>query len=268
MAARIGVTGAAGRMGRMLVAAVHGSDDARLVGATARPGSEAVGQDAGAVAGIGAIGVTIGDDAPSLFAAADAVVDFTAPAASVEHAVYAAQGHTALVLGTSGLDADQTAEVRKAARHAPIVWAPNTSVGVNLLLGLVRRAAAALGPDWDIEIVEMHHRNKVDAPSGTALALGEAAAAGRGVDLEAHMDSGRHGHTGPRETGRIGFAALRGGDVIGEHTVVFAGPSERLELGHRAAGRHIYAAGAVRAALWAVDREPGLYSMADVLGLD
>lgn len=268
MTVRIGVTGAAGRMGRMLVAAVHESEAATLIGATARPGSAVVGEDAGTVAGIGAIGVAITDDAPALFAAADAVLDFTTPSASVAHAAFAAQGHTALLLGTSGLDADQLGEVRKAARHAPIVWAPNTSVGVNLLLGLVRRAAAALGPEWDIEIVEMHHRDKVDAPSGTAIALGEAAAEGRGVDLDTHMDSGRHGHTGKREAGRIGFAALRGGDVIGEHTVVFAGPAERLELGHRAAGRHIYAAGAVRAALWAVDREPGFYSMADVLGLD
>ena len=190
------------------------------------------------------------------------------PAATKAHAGLAGESGTALVVGTTGLDANTQAAVEAAAKSAPLVQAPNMSLGVNLLMALVEQAAAKLGPEaYDIEIVEMHHRHKVDAPSGTALGLGEAAAKGRGVDLSDARVSVRDGHTGPREEGTIGFATLRGGDVAGDHTVIFAAEGERLELGHRASNRGVFAQGALRAALWAAGKQPGLYSMKDVLGL-
>jgi 4-hydroxy-tetrahydrodipicolinate reductase len=267
MAVRIGVVGAAGRMGRMLIREIAATEGAAFAGATEQAGHSDIGRDAAALAGLAPGGAKIGDDAAPLFAACDAVLDFTSPAATVAHAALAAQARIVHVIGTTGIDAQQTEAIKRAAKHTPIVWGANMSVGVNLLAALTRQVAKTLGPDWDIEIVEMHHKHKVDAPSGTALALGHAAAEGRDVALDKVSARGRDGHTGARTKGDIGFASLRGGDVVGDHVVVFAGTAERIELGHRAAGREIYARGAVRAALWAKGKPPGLYSMADVLGL-
>lgn len=264
---RIGIVGAGGRMGQMLVREVAATPGATLAGGTERPGSALLGRELGALAGIDPLGVKVADDPAALFRAADVVIDFTSPAATVSHAKLSADTGTALVVGTTGLSADDQAAIRTAAARVPVVQAANFSLGVNLLAGLVRKVAATLGDDWDIEIVEMHHRHKVDAPSGTALALGHAAAAGRGVDLQAMKDTVRDGHTGARQPGRIGFATLRGGDVVGDHTVLFAAEGERLELTHKAASRAIFARGAVRAALWTKGKAPGLYGMEDVLGL-
>ena len=264
---RVGVLGCAGRMGQLLVREVAATDGLALIGGTETMGHDALGMDVAALAGLEPCGATVGDDAAALFAKADAVIDFTAPGAAIGHANLAAQAHTILVVGTSGLEAEHEAALEVAGRHTAVVLGASMSIGVNLLLGLVRKAASALGPDFDIEIVEMHHKHKVDAPSGTALALGRAAAAGRAVDLAAVKDSGRDGLTGPRRAGDIGFAALRGGDVTGEHTVIFAGTGERVELGHRTSSRQVYARGAARAVLWAAEKgEPGFYTMADVLG--
>lgn len=264
---KIGIIGCAGRMGCMLVRQIAQTEGCALVGGTEPAGSDAIGADIGALAGLAAAGVTVGDDAGALFAAADAVLEFTAPAATVAHARLAGQAGTIHVIGTTGLDADQAAALGEAAQGAAIVWAPNMSLGVNLMMRLTERVAAALDDDYDIEIVEIHHRYKADAPSGTALGLGRAAAAGRGVDFDAVAMRGRDGMTGPRKRGAIGMAALRGGDLVGEHTVIFAADGERFELTHRATSREIYARGAVRAALWARGKPAGLYGMADVLGL-
>jgi len=263
----IGITGCGGRMGRMLIAEVHGTEGCRVAGGIDAKGSPAIGRDLGELAGVGELGVKAGDDVGALLAVSDVLVDFTLPQAAAVHAGAAARHNKPIVIGTTGLDPAQEALVAVAARSVPIVRAANMSLGVNLLLGLVRQVAASLGEDYDIEIVEMHHRHKVDAPSGTALGLGRAAAKGRGVALDAVAARGRDGITGPRVAGAIGFAALRGGDVVGDHSVIFAGEGERLELTHRAAGRQIYAQGAVRAALWGQGKPPGLYSMRDVLGL-
>ncbi len=265
---KIGVVGAAGRMGRMLVRQAGESVDCALAGATERPGSEAIGQDAGMLAGIGEVGVTVGDDAAAMIAHVDAVIDFTAPDATVMHAELAAQAGAAMVIGTTGLTDSHREALRGAARHVPVVVAPNMSAGVTLLMALVEQVARTLDESYDIEILEMHHRHKVDAPSGTALGLGRAAASGRNVDLDTAARLAREGHTGARPRGEIGFATLRGGDVVGDHTVVFAGAGERIELTHRASSRQLFAAGAVRAALWTKGRKPGLYSMRDVLGLE
>jgi 4-hydroxy-tetrahydrodipicolinate reductase len=264
---RMGVVGCGGRMGRMLVAEISGAEGCVLSGGTASTGSAYLGSDLGELAGIGHIGLAAGNSAGELMRASDVAIEFSVPGATASHATLAAEFGTSLVIGTTGLSAAETETVRVAAKRIPIVWAANTSLGINLLLGLVEQAAARLGLDWDIEIMEMHHKGKVDAPSGTALALGRAAAAGRGVALDAVAQRGRDGITGPRKAGAIGFAALRGGDNIGEHQVIFAGLGERLELVHRATNRAIYAKGAVRAARWLVDRPPGLYGMKEVLGL-
>ena len=265
---RLVVVGAAGRMGRMLVRAVHEAEGCELAGAVEREGSPALGADAGTLAGIGPLDVPVGDDPLPAFAAAEGVLDFTAPAATVEFAALAAQARIVHVVGTTGLAEPDFARLRAAARHARIVQSGNMSLGVNLLAALARQAAAALGEDWDIEILEMHHRMKVDAPSGTALLLGEAAAEGRGIALAERSVRVRDGQTGARPTGAVGFASLRGGTVVGEHSVIFAGPHERIELAHRAEDRGLFARGAIRAALWAQDRKPGYYAMADVLGLN
>ncbi len=264
----IGISGCGGRMGRMLVAEIAGTHGCRVAGGVDAATSAILGRDLGELAGMGALGLKAGTDIGQLFAGADVVIDFSTPAASAEHAGVAARAAKPLVIGTTGLEPAHEAALAAAARTVPIVWAPNMSLGVNLLLGLVRQVAATLGEDYDIEVVEMHHRHKVDAPSGTALALGQAAAAGRGVDLAARSQRGRDGITGPRPRGDIGFASLRGGDVVGEHSVIFAADGERIELTHRAGSRQIFARGAVRAACWAVGRPPGLYGMKDVLGLD
>jgi 4-hydroxy-tetrahydrodipicolinate reductase len=264
---RLVVVGAAGRMGRMLIRAVAEAQGCRLVGAIEREGSTALGHDAGLLAGTGLLEVDVTDDPLPVFAQADGVLDFTAPGATTAFAALAAQARIVHVIGTTGLgDADFT-KLEAAARHARIVQSGNMSLGVNLLAGLVRKVAATLGEDFDIEILEMHHRMKVDAPSGTALLLGEAAAQGRDVSLKERAVRSRDGHTGARTSGDIGFATLRGGTVVGEHTVMFAGAGERIELSHKAEDRGIFARGAVRAALWAFDKKPGYYTMADVLGL-
>jgi 4-hydroxy-tetrahydrodipicolinate reductase len=264
---RIGIVGCAGRMGRMVARCVEETDGLELAGGTEQPGSEAVGRDLGELAGLGSQGLPVGDDPVDLFAKAQAVIDFTTPAASVAHAELAAQAKAALIVGTTGLDPAQEAAVERAARHTTVVRAANMSLGINLLQVILEQVARALDPDYDIEIVEMHHRHKVDAPSGTALALGRAVAAGRGVDLARVSQRVRDGHTGPRRRGDIGFATLRGGDVAGEHTVIFAAEGERLELTHRATTREVFARGAVKAALWSRGKDPGLYGMKDVLGL-
>ena len=264
---RLIVTGAAGRMGCTLLRAIAETPGVTLVGALERPGSPALGQDAGPLAGLPPLGVAIGDDPLVLMNAADGVVDFSAPAATVELAALAAQARIAHVIGTTGLSEIDLKKIAAAARHAAIVRSGNMSLGVNLLAGLVRLAAKSLGEEFDIELVEMHHRMKVDAPSGTALMLGEAAAAGRGIALADHSERGRDGITGARERGAIGFASLRGGGVIGDHSVIFAGDGERITLSHQAEDRALFARGALKAALWARDRKPGLYAMADVLGL-
>jgi 4-hydroxy-tetrahydrodipicolinate reductase len=263
---RIGIVGCGGRMGRMLIAEVTGTEGAMVSGGTEHAAA-LHGRDLGELAGLGALDVAAGADPAALFDASDVVIDFTTPAATVRHAELAAAAGKALVIGTTGLDPAQAKTIEAAARQAPILWSANMSLGVNLLLGLIEQAAARLGPDYDIEVLEMHHRMKVDAPSGTALALGRAAAAGRGVPLEQVWVKSRDGHTGAREAGTIGFATLRGGDVVGDHTVMFAGLGERVELSHKASDRRIYARGAVRAALWLRGRAPGLYGMKDVLGL-
>jgi 4-hydroxy-tetrahydrodipicolinate reductase len=265
---KIAVMGAAGRMGRELIRAVHASETCALIGAAEPEGSLALGEDAGQLAGLGKLGVAITDDAPELFAKADAVLDFTAPAASVEFAALAANARIVHVLGTTGLSADDEAKVAAAARHATIVRAGNMSLGVNLLVALTRKVAAALDADFDVEVLEMHHRHKVDAPSGTALMLGRAAAEGRGADLDKVSVRVRDGHTGARRRGDIGFATLRGGSVVGDHSVLFAADGEIVELKHHAADRGIFARGAVKAALWGRGKGPWLYSMMDVLGLD
>lgn len=265
---KIGIVGAAGRMGQMLVRQIGETEGCVVAGATEQPGSGAIGRDAGAVAGVGEAGVAITDDAASMIAGVDAVIDFTAPDASVQHAELAAQAGAAIVIGTTGMGPGHMESLQRAARHVPVFFAPNMSLGVNLLMALVERVARTLDDSYDIEIVEMHHRHKVDAPSGTALGLGRAAAAGRGVSLDEVGRLSREGHSGARPRGEIGFATLRGGDVVGDHTVCFAADGERIELTHKASGRQIYAAGAVRAALWTKGRAPGLYSMKDVLGIN
>lgn len=262
------VMGASGRMGRMLIEKIGKTDGCVLSGAVDLAGTPAIGQDAGSVAGIGDLGVAISDDAAPVIATADAVIEFTAPAGTVDHTRLCAQAGAAHIVGTTGMSAKDEEALTLAARHVPVVYAPNMSTGVNLLLALTKRVAAALGDDYDIEIVEMHHRHKVDAPSGTALGLGRAAAAGRAVDHDTVAVLSREGHTGARKSGEIGYATLRGGSVVGEHSVIFASESERIELTHKASSRTIFSSGAVRAALWTRDRKPGLYSIMDVLGME
>jgi 4-hydroxy-tetrahydrodipicolinate reductase len=262
------VVGAAGRMGRTLIRTIAETQGTHLAAAIERAGSADLGKDSGELAGIGANGIKIGDDPLPAFARADGVLDFTSPASSVEFSGYAAQARIVHVIGTTGCSADDDARIAAAARHATIVKSGNMSLGVNLLAALVEQAARALpAQDFDIEILEMHHRHKVDAPSGTALLLGQAAAAGRELDLDANSVRVRDGHTGARPTGSIGFASLRGGSVVGDHSVLLAGTGETITLAHHAGDRAIFARGAVKAALWAKGRKPGLYSMRDVLGL-
>ncbi len=264
---RLAVAGATGRMGRTLARIIHETPGVTLGGGLERSGSEFVGRDFGELAGLGILNVPLTDQAPELFTRIDGIIDFTVPAASVELAGLSAQARIVHVIGTTGLSETQEAAIDAAARHATIVKSGNMSLGVNLLAALVKRAAASLGEDFDIEIAEMHHRAKVDAPSGTALLLGEAAAAGRAISLKERSVRVRDGHTGAREAGDIGFATLRGGSVVGDHMVMFAGDGERIELSHRAESRDIFARGAVKAAIWAKGKKPGRYSMADVLDL-
>jgi len=262
----IAVVGASGRMGQTLIKMIVASDKARLAGVTERAGHDWIGKDLGVLMGGVANGITVSDDPLEVFAKARAVVDFTSPAASLDHAALAAQARLVHVIGTTGIPDADLPKYAAAARHAVIVRAGNMSLGVNLLMQLTRKVAEALDEDFDIEIVETHHRYKVDAPSGTALMLGQAAAEGRGVDLAHVSDRGRDGITGPRERGHIGFSAIRGGDVVGEHDIIFAADGERIILRHLATDRSLFARGALRAALWGQDKKPGEYSMTDVLG--
>jgi 4-hydroxy-tetrahydrodipicolinate reductase len=263
---RIVIAGAAGRMGRTLVRLVSESKGCVVSGALEAHGHPDLGADAGQLAGLAPLGVTVTDDPLPALADAQAVIDFTVPAVSVALAALAAQARIVHVIGTTGFSSDDETKIRAAARHAIIVKSGNMSLGVTLLVALVARAAKAL-PEFDIEIVEMHHRMKVDAPSGTALLLGRAAAEARGETLENTMTRARDGYTGPRNHSVIGFASLRGGTVVGEHEVILAGPHERIVLSHVAEDRAIFAQGAVAAAKWGQDKKPGLYGMADVLGI-
>ncbi len=264
---RLVVTGASGRMGQMLIAEIAASDRVVLAAALERPGHDWIGQDVGHAMGAGELGVLVGDDPLEAFATAQAVIDFTSPDATIAYAEIAAQARLVHVIGTTGFTDAHLTKIAAAARHATIIRAGNMSLGVNLLTQLVRQVATALDEDFDIEIIETHHNQKVDAPSGTALMLGDAAADGRGVSLSSVADRARDGLTGKRQRGAIGFHAVRGGDVIGEHDVVFAGPGERIVLRHVASDRALFARGALKAALWGVGRKPGEFDMLDVLGL-
>jgi 4-hydroxy-tetrahydrodipicolinate reductase len=261
------VTGASGRMGRMLIETIVSSDKVRLVGAIERKGHDWIGQDVGVSMGRGALDVPVEHDPLDAFARAQAVIDFTAPEATLEFAALAAQARAVHVIGTTGMTPEQVAKLEPAARHAVIIRAGNMSLGVNLLTQLTRKVAAALDDDYDIEIIEAHHNQKVDAPSGTALMLGQAAADGRGVELGDVSDRARDGMTGARKRGDIGFAVVRGGDIVGEHDVMFAALGERIILRHVASDRSVFARGALKAAIWGQDKGPGQYDMLDVLGL-
>ena len=263
---RLVVAGAGGRMGRTLVKSIAESKGVTLAGALEQEGSQFLGRDAGELAGIGTNGIAIASGLATL-AKADALIDFTSPRSSVDFAAQAAKSCMVHVIGTTGLSAVDEATIKSAAMKAIIVKSGNMSLGVNLLAALVKRVAQTLDDEFDIEILEMHHNKKVDAPSGTALLLGRAAAQGRGMDFDERKVMAREGQTGARKRGDIGFANLRGGSVVGEHSVIFAGPAERIELAHKAEDRMIFARGALRAALWGRGKKPGLYSMADVLGL-
>lgn len=264
---RLIVAGAGGRMGRTLVKAIADSKDFTLAGALEDARSPLIGWDAGQLAGLGENGVKLVGDAGRLIGEADGIIDFTAPEATLAFAALAAKSGKVHIIGTTGLSAADDAKIAEAAKAARIVKSGNMSLGVNLLAALTKRVARTLDASFDIEILEMHHNQKVDAPSGTALMLGRAAAAGRGIDLDKNSVRSRDGNTGARHPGDIGFANLRGGSVVGEHTVMFAGPAERIELVHKAEDRMIFARGALHAALWARTQKPGLYSMMDVLGL-
>ena len=264
---RLIVAGAGGRMGRTLVKAIAETPGLMLAGATEGEGSPLLGQDSGALAGLPPNRVVVTSEVRPLTLAADAIIDFTVPAATVRLAALAAETHLAHIIGTTGLSGENERLIGEAAKKAVIVKSGNFSMGVNLIAALTKRVAKTLDDSFDIEIFEMHHNKKIDAPSGTALMFGRAAAEGRGVDLAKHSARGRDGETGARKQGDIGFASLRGGTVVGEHSVIFAGPAERVELVHRAEDRMIFARGALHAAAWARGQKPGLYSMADVLGL-
>ena len=264
---RLIVAGAGGRMGRTVIKAIADTDGVILAGAVDAEGSAVIGRDAGELAGLGASGIKVEVDPAPLLARADGLIDFTIPAATIAFAEIVAKHGRVHVIGTTGLSPENEKLIAAAAQRSAIVKSGNFSLGVNVLEALVRRVARTLDQEFDVEIVEMHHNKKIDAPSGTALMFGRAAAQGRNVEFDRRSERGRDGHTGARGSGNIGFASLRGGTVVGDHTVIFAGPAERIELSHKAEDRMIFARGAVKAALWAHGRKPGLYSMADVLGL-
>ncbi len=264
---RLIVAGAGGRMGRTLVRVIDETPGAVLVGALEAPGSELLGKDAGVLAGLPANGVKLSADLWSMSANADGILDFTVPAATIANVAIAAERGLVHVIGTTGLSPSDDAVIRSVTDRAIVVKSGNMSLGVNLLAALVKRVAQSLDQSFDIEILELHHKQKIDAPSGTALMLGEAAAAGRKIALEQHSARGRDGLTGERRAGDIGFASLRGGTAAGDHSVIFAGPSERITLSHHAEDRALFAQGALKAALWAHGKKPGMYSMTDVLGL-
>ena len=261
------VAGASGRMGQMLIKAIQESDKVSLAGVFERPGHAWIGQDLGVVSGGSALGIVVEDDPAQALAGARAVVDFTTPAATVALSTLAVDAGVAHIIGTTGMTAEEIQALEPAAKKIAVVRAGNMSLGVNLLMQITKQVAAALDEDFDIEVIEGHHHHKVDAPSGTALMLGEAAAEGRGISLEAARDSGRDGITGARRRGDIGFTAIRGGDIVGEHDVLFAGQGERIVLRHMATDRILFARGAVKAATWAISQPPGAYDMLDVLGM-
>lgn len=276
---KIAIMGAGGRMGRTLTRIVHQAENCVVVGGIEPAGSEFIGQDLGTLAGIGELDVQISDDALELFTKTDVILDFTIPSASVVFAELAAQLRITHVIGSTGFSEEQEAQIEAAAAHATIIKSGNMSLGINLLIAMVKKTAAALGENFDIEVLEMHHRNKIDSPSGTALMLGQAAADGRKIELTERSIRSRDGITGVRPVGDIGFATLRGGTVIGEHSVIFAGPDERIELSHIANDRSMFANGALKAAIWGatggdediskvVSRGPGLFNMFDVLGIE
>lgn len=260
--------GASGRMGRAILACIAELSDVKLVGAVTQTGDPAIGRDAGEAAGLKAFGVPLTDDREQALHGAQVAIDFTLPAALDANVKACAAHGAALVVGTTGLEARHFKTMERAAHQIPIVYGRNMSVGVNLFMELVARAARALGPEYDVEIVEAHHRHKVDAPSGTALALGERVAAARGHKLADVAVYARHGRTGPRVPDTIGFAVVRGGNVAGDHSVIFIGPEEQIEFRHHARDRKMFARGALRAARWVAGRAPGLYSMSDVIGLN
>lgn len=264
---KIAVMGAGGRMGRELIASIHAQDGCVVGGGTERDGSDVLGQDVGEIAGVGSVGIEISSDPAAVMADVDAILDFTSPDASVAFAGMAAEAGIIHVIGTTGFSDAQEAAIAKAGAKATLIKAGNMSLGVNLLVELTRKISQALDEDFDIEILEMHHKHKVDAPSGTALMLGQAAADGRGIDLSQRSVRVRDGITGPRKAGDIGFASMRGGSVVGEHSVVFAAEGERVVVSHIASDRGIFARGAVKAAMWGRGRGPGLFAMKDVLGL-
>jgi len=263
----VAIAGAGGRMGRMLIEAVLASPDCRLTGALDVAGSPAIGSDAGTFLGQ-ATGVAVTADLHAGLSGADVLIDFTRPAGTLAHLAVCRELGVRAVVGTTGFTPEQKAAIADHAQQLATVVAANMSVGVNVMLKLLAQAAQALGPGYDIEVVEAHHQHKVDAPSGTALAMGEALARARGVDLAEHGVFTRHGHTGERAPGSIGFAAVRGGDIVGEHTVLFCGTGERIEIAHKSSSRANYADGSLRAARFLANRSPGLYGMDDVLGLD
>ena len=264
---RLIVAGAGGRMGRALTRVISETSGAVLAGALEAPGSELLGKDAGVLAGLPENGVKLSADLWTMSANADGILDFTVPGATIANVAIAAERGLVHVIGTTGLSASDDAVIKSVTKRAIVVKSGNMSLGINLLAALVKRVAQSLDDSFDIEILEMHHKAKVDAPSGTALLLGEAAAEGRKIALDKHSARGRDGLTGARKAGDIGFASLRGGSVTGDHSVIFAGPMERIELTHRAEDRTMFAQGAVKAAMWARNQKPGFYSMADVLGL-
>jgi 4-hydroxy-tetrahydrodipicolinate reductase len=268
MTLKIAIAGAGGRMGRELAKVVHAMEGCKLAGGIEATGSPHVGADMGSLIGEKDLGISVSDDAAAVIAAVDGVIDFTIPKATLALVKQTAAMKKIHIIGTTGIDVAGDSEIADAAKSATIVKTGNFSLGVNLLGALVKRAAKALGEDFDIEVLEMHHRMKVDAPSGTALLLGKAAADGREISLAEKSVRSRDGHTGTRNAGDIGFATLRGGSVVGDHTVIFAGQGERLELRHVAESRELFARGAVKAALWAKGKKPGLYNMYDVLGID
>ncbi|RTL53900.1 MAG: 4-hydroxy-tetrahydrodipicolinate reductase [Bradyrhizobiaceae bacterium] len=264
---RLIVAGAGGRMGRTLIRALSETPGAVLTGALEAPGSDLLGEDSGVLAGLPANGVPLSADLWTLSKDADGILDFTVPAATIANVAIAAERGIVHVIGTTGLSASDNAVIRSVTSRAIVVQSGNMSLGVNLLAALVKQVARSLDEDFDIEVVEMHHRAKVDAPSGTAYLLGQAAAEGRGINLDQRSVRARDGHTGERNRGDVGFATLRGGTVTGDHSVIFAGPYERIELSHKAEDRMIFARGALKAAMWAHGKKPGFYTMADVLGL-
>ncbi len=264
---KVGITGIAGRMGSFVGLLVAEAPDLELAGALEASGHRAVGADAGTLIGAGHLGVAVSDDLEKAFARADVIIDFTIPEVAMQAAAYAAKAKKALVIGTTGLSDENTGELEALSAEVPMVVSPNMSIGVNVMFKVVAQLARLLGEDYDVEIVETHHRLKKDAPSGTALGLARAVAFAKGVDLNEHACYARHGIIGARPAGQIGIQTLRAGDIVGDHTVLFAGNSERIELSHRAHTRQNFAQGAVRAARWVMGREPKLYTMMDVLGL-